>query len=201
MDFILAPNVAYLILVIGFIVVIFAILTPGTGILEAAGLILLGLLGWEIFNLPINFAALGLLIVSIVFFLLAIREIHRRRDLGIATGGYVLGSVFLFSGDVWWQPAVNPGLAFIVSAIAGGFLWILSDKVLEARSALPVHDLGVLVGSIGEARTDIKDEGSVYVDGELWSGFSDKKIPSGSRIEVLEREGLILKVKKVTKKD
>ena len=73
----------------------------------------------------------------------------------------------------------------------------MSDKVIESQAVTPSHDLGNLVGSVGEAKTNIHEEGSVYVGGEMWTAYSDKLIKAGSEVEVLEREGLILKVQKI----
>jgi membrane-bound serine protease (ClpP class) len=57
--------------------------------------------------------------------------------------------------------------------------------------------LDKLLGKLGEAKTKIKDDGSVYVGGELWSARSDQPIPSGSPIKVIRREGFILVVEKL----
>jgi membrane-bound serine protease (ClpP class) len=67
---------------------------------------------------------------------------------------------------------------------------------MEATTARPTHDLSGLIGQVGEARTRINDEGSVFVAGELWSARSDEPIPAGSSIRVLRREGFILVVEK-----
>jgi membrane-bound serine protease (ClpP class) len=53
-----------------------------------------------------------------------------------------------------------------------------------------------MVGKIGEARSKIHEEGSVYVSGEMWSARSDNPIPAGSSIRVVRREGFILVVEK-----
>jgi membrane-bound serine protease (ClpP class) len=62
----------------------------------------------------------------------------------------------------------------------------------------PTHDLGLLVGLLGEARSNVREEGSVYVSGELWSARSDNLIPIGSTIRVVRREGFILVVEKAS---
>jgi membrane-bound serine protease (ClpP class) len=67
---------------------------------------------------------------------------------------------------------------------------------VEATSARPTHDLSGLIGQVGEARTRVNEEGSVFVDGELWSARSEQPIPAGSPIRVLRREGFILIVEK-----
>jgi membrane-bound ClpP family serine protease len=67
---------------------------------------------------------------------------------------------------------------------------------VEAAAVIPAHSLDTLVGSVGEARTKIADEGSVMVAGELWSAKSDKVIAAGSKIRVLRRDGFVLVVEK-----
>ena len=94
------------------------------------------------------------------------------------------------------QAVVNPFVAIIASALVAGFLWIAVRKSVEATSIKPSHDLGGLVGQIGEARTKVNDEGSVLVAGELWSARSETPIPAGSSIRVIRREGFILVVEK-----
>ncbi len=74
MDIFLNPNVAYLILVVGFLIAIMALLTPGTGFLEVGGLFLLLIAGWQIYNLNFNLIALIVLIVGVFPFLLALRK-------------------------------------------------------------------------------------------------------------------------------
>jgi membrane-bound serine protease (ClpP class) len=67
---------------------------------------------------------------------------------------------------------------------------------MEAMSR-PVYDLDTLVGQVGEAKSKVHADGSVYVAGEMWSARSDKNIPAGSHIRVAGREGFILVVEKV----
>ena len=63
--------------------------------------------------------------------------------------------------------------------------------------ARPSHDMDALIGMVGEARTKIHAEGSVYIGGELWSARSEKSIPAGSSVRVVRREGFSLVVEKV----
>jgi membrane-bound serine protease (ClpP class) len=90
------------------------------------------------------------------------------------------------------QPGVSPLVAVLASAFVAGFLWIAARKSVEAAHARPSHDLEELVGMIGEAKTKILDEGSVQVGGELWSARSDKPIPMGSPVRVVQRDGFVL---------
>ena len=195
MNFLLDPNIAYLILLVGVLLGILAVVTPGTGLFEIGAFFCLLLAGYAVYNLPVNLWALVVLVASVIPFVLAIRKPKREWLLGLSILGLVIGSVFLFSGYDW-KPAVNPILALVSSLLYAGFLWFAIRKVLQAAHARPSHDLAALVGQIGEAKTRIHTEGSVQVAGELWSARSEKPIPNGSSVRVVAREGFILVVEK-----
>lgn len=196
-DFLLDPNVAYLILVGAALLTMMAVLNPGTGLLELFGLFMWLISAYIIFNMPINYWALGLMLLGVVLFLLSLRMFKNLVYLGLSIAAVIVGSIFLFD-QPGWQPAVNPVLAVVVSIFVAGFVWVVAQKALEADSMRPAHDLEALIGAIGEAETAIGDEGSVQVAGELWSAKSDQAIPEGSQVRVVGREGFFLKVEQVT---
>jgi membrane-bound serine protease (ClpP class) len=193
----LNPNVAYVVLVVGFMLAITAVLTPGTGFFELGALALFIVAAWEVFNLPINIWALVVLLLAAIFFVLAFRRTWQRLFLGLSILSMVAGSAFLFQGEVWNQPAVNPILALVASVISGGFMWFATRKTLEARMLSPSHSLEGLVGATGEAKTQVHEEGSVQVAGELWSARSQEPIPAGAQVRVVGREGFILEVEAI----
>jgi len=195
MDFLLNPNFAYLVLVIGILLGLLAIVTPGTGLLELGAVFCLLLAGYGAFNLAINPWAPVVLILAVVPFIYALRGYRRLLMLGLSILGFIIGSVFLFTNENGW-PAVHPILASVVSLLAGGFLWITVSKTVQAFQARPSHDLEALIGQVGEAKTRIHEQGSVQVAGELWTARSEKVIPAGSAIRVTGREGFILVVEK-----
>jgi membrane-bound serine protease (ClpP class) len=196
MDFLLDPNVAYLILLGGVLLAMMALASPGTGLFEIGAFFCIALAGYAIYNLSFNWWALLLLGISIVPFVYAIQKPKRELYLALSILLLIVGSVFMFPRTAD-QAIVNPFVAIIASGLVAGFLWIAVRKSVEATSARPTHDLTALVGQIGEARTRINDEGSVLVAGELWSARSENPIPAGSSIRVLRREGFILIVEKM----
>ena len=194
MDFLLEPNVAYLILLGGILLTFMAIVTPGTGLLEIGAFFCLALAGYAVYNISFNWWALVVLALSIVPFLYAIQKPKRELYLGFSILLLVIGSVFLFAVD-GWKPTVNPFVALVASALMSAFLWVAVRKTVQA-AARPVYNLESLIGSIGEARSNIHEEGSVQVAGEMWSAKSDQPISAGSSIRVVRREGFILVVEK-----
>ncbi len=195
MNILLDPNSAYLVLLAGLLLTMMAIVSPGTGILEIGALFSLALAGYAVYNLTFNGWALAVLALSIIPFLYAIQKPKRELFLALAILLLIIGSVFLFVSENG-QPAVNPILAVISSALVAGFLWLAIRKTMQAMHIKPVHDLEALVGKLGEARTKVHDDGSVQIGGELWSARSAESIPAGAHVRVVSREGFILVVEK-----
>src|SRR5690349_9993597 len=179
MEFLLDPNIAYLILLGAVLLAMMSLASPGTGLFEIGAFFCMALAGYAIYNLSFNWWALLLLGLSIVPFVYAIQKPKREPYLAVSILLLVVGSVFMFPRTEE-QELVNPLVAVIASALVAGFLWIAVRKSVEATSARPTHDLGALVGQVGEARTKVNDEGSVLVAGELWSACSETPIPAGS---------------------
>jgi membrane-bound ClpP family serine protease len=201
MEILFNPNIAYLLLVAGFALAILAVVTPGTGLIELGALFALLLAAYSVIagEQPVNYWALAVLILGVFPFLLAVRRSGKPVYLALSLLALVIGSAYLFHGS-GWLPGVNPFLALVVSILVGGFFWVAVQKVLEAEQRSPAHSLETLLGETGEARTDILTEGSVYIDGEMWSAESEHPIPAGARVRVISRSGLILKVETVTSK-
>jgi membrane-bound serine protease (ClpP class) len=195
MDFLLEPNIAYLILLGAVLLAMMALASPGTGLFEIGAFFCFVLAGYAIYHLSFNWWALILLGLSIIPFVYALQKPKRELFLALSIFLLVIGSVFIFPRTED-QALVNPLVAIVASGLVAGFLWIAVRKSVEAAGIRPSHDLNGLIGKIGEARTKVEEEGSVQVDGELWSARSEKTIPAGSSIRVLRREGFVLIVEK-----
>ena len=195
MDFLLDPNIAYLFLLGAVMLAMMALASPGTGLFEIGAFFCIALAGYAIYHLSFNWWALLLLGLSIVPFVYALQKPRREPFLALSLLLLVVGSVFMFPRTEG-QAIVNPLVAMMASALVAGLLWVAVRKSVEATSIRPSHDLTGLVGQIGEAQTSVSEEGSVQVNGELWSARSEKPIPAGSSIRVVRREGFILVVEK-----
>jgi membrane-bound serine protease (ClpP class) len=191
MEILLDPNIAYILLVLGSILLLMAIVTPGTHLMEGGAILLLALAGYAIYNLGFNLWALIVLVLSLVPFIYSIQKPKRELILALSLLGVIIGSVYLFPSK-GWLPAVNPLVALVVSVLSAGFLWLAVRKGMQAHHARPLQDLSTLIGKTGQAKTRVEDDGSVQVAGELWSARSEKPIPAGSRVRVVSREGFVL---------
>ncbi len=192
------PNIAYATAMLAILAVVMAVLAPGTGLLEVGAFFLLALAGYQMTQIAVNWWALGIIAAGSIPLALSLRHKENRLWLGGALAFFFIGSAMLFRGPEGETLGVHPLVALFVTLMEGGFLWFLAEKTIETFSSRPVHDLSRLVGKIGEARTPIHREGSVYVEGELWSAQSDIPIPEGTQVKIVGREGFFLLVKPVS---
>ena len=201
MNFILNANVAFVFLGVALLVTIFALLAPGSGVLEIMALISLIIVGYSVANLPVNTWALALLLMGIVSVIVILRRTRQWYFIAGSITILIVGMVFVFRGENAIL-GVDPLLAVIGAVGIGTFIWIIGRNISEAFHQQPHTDLNRLVGITGTATTDITKNGSVYVDGENWSAISDEPISAGSQVKVMQRKGLVLKVEivKETKK-
>jgi membrane-bound serine protease (ClpP class) len=196
MEVLLDPNVAYLLLVAAMMFALLAILTPGTGIPELLAIFSFLLAGYAIYHLSFNPWALAVLLLSVVPFIYSIRGPRRGIWLGLSIVGLAVGSIFFFPAAKGLI-SVNPFLAAGTTIAYSAVLWYAVRKVVEAARFRPVHELATLIGQTGEAKTAVKDDGSVQVAGELWSARSARAVAPGAAVKVIGRDGFILIVEKV----
>ena len=126
-------------------------------------------------------------------FLLALRKSRQVIFLGLSILALIIGSVFLFRTPEG-KPAINPFVAILTSGLAGGFMWFVARKGLAALGLRALNNREALEGAIGEARTDIRGEGTVYAGGEEWTARSSEFIALGSKVRIIGRDGLVLLV-------
>jgi membrane-bound serine protease (ClpP class) len=189
----LDPNVAYLLLMLGFIVALFALAAPGTGFLEAGAMLVLAVAAYAVYQLGVNLWGLIVLVISLVPFVYAVRKPKSKVFLIIGVLGIAIGSAYLFPTD-GFLPAVNWLLALVTSVILGVFVWFVAWKVIQAAERKPLQNPDYIIGKVGVAKSTISETGSVQVGGELWSARSAKTIPAGKRVQVISRDGFTLEV-------
>jgi membrane-bound serine protease (ClpP class) len=200
-DFITDPNVAYMLLLIGFYGLFFELTTPGAVVPGIVGGVCLILAWYSFQTLPVNSVGFLLIVLAIVLFILEVKIISH----GVLTVGgvivMVIGSLMLFETA---GSAVKLSLWVILPAVAmtALFFVIVLGLVIRAHSRKPSTGPEGLVGIEGRARTDItRDSGMVSLHGELWKAHSDLPLLKGDKIVVEAVSGLNLKVRKLTEPD
>lgn len=187
------PNVAYLLLLLGLYGILFEFMSPGALVPGVIGGISL-LVGLYALNLmPVSFAGAALLAIGIGL-MIAEALMPSFGALGVAgLVAFVLGSLFLFHGDVPGFQIAWPVVA--AAAIASALLFIAA-----VTAAWRAHRRTVVTGQRGLAASTARvlswdnGEGEVLVKGEHWSARSAAPQPVGTLVRVVGREGLTLVV-------
>lgn len=191
------PNMAYILLMLGFLGIFFEISQPGGILPGAVGSIALLLAFFAFQTLPVNFVGALFIFLALVLFILEVKVV----SYGMLTiGGIVamtLGSLMLIENS---EPFLRISLLVIagtVVVVSGLFLLILFFVVKTQRRPY-VSGAEGMIGQYGEALTDIHQDGKVFVHGEYWQAHSALPVNRGETVEVVGMtRNLRLEVKSV----
>jgi membrane-bound serine protease (ClpP class) len=187
------PNVAYILMILGFYGLYFELSNPGAIFPGVAGAICLILAFYALQTLPVNYAGLMLIILGVSLFI-AEAFITSHGVLGVGGAiAMVLGSLMLIE-----VPSLRVSWAVIIPVVAFSALLFIVTVTLAVRVHRERADTGMegLIGLRGEARADISPTGQVFVRGEYWNAKSDEPVKKGEKVVVTAVEGLTLTVKK-----
>lgn len=192
------PNVAYILMILGFYGIFFEMTNPGALFPGVVGGICLILAFYAFQTLTVNYAGLLLIILSLILFAL---EIKITSHGALAIGGMIamtIGSVMLFESSEPYFRLSMTIVATVVITTAVFFLGVVR-LVVQAQRARPTTGAEGLSGEQGVAITDItpQEGGQVHVHGEIWSAHSDSTIPKGAPVRVLSMSGLKVKVEQI----
>ena len=187
------PNIAYILMLLGFYGIFFELTNPGAIFPGVFGAISLILAFYSFQTLPVNYAGLLLIILAIILFILEITIISH----GVLTIGgviaMIIGSLMLFESPL---PFFRLSLMVILPAVilTTLFFSLTIGLAVKAHRRKPQTGIEGLIGLEGTAKTDVHKEGLVFVHGEIWSAWSDEPIKAGEKVIVDKVENLKLKV-------
>jgi membrane-bound serine protease (ClpP class) len=201
LHFISRPDVAYMMLTLGILAIVFEVLTPGGFVMGTSGALMALIGAYGLRMLPFNWAGVILLVAGIVVLVLdlvvggiGILSLFGLASLAVgslvifrAPGGELLNvSVGFMAGMV-----VTLGIFFLFAA---GAVWRSMRKKVTSGTEGMAQDEGVVV-------EDLAPGGFVNCHGEIWRAVSDDgmPIPKGTPVSVVRAEGLSLRVKPIKK--
>jgi membrane-bound serine protease (ClpP class) len=211
LGFLVNPDLAYILLVVGIFGVIFELTSPGAiapGVAGAVALIM-AFIGFG--SLPTNIGGVIFIILAVVLFVVDIKTPTH----GFLTAGgivaFVMGSLLLFpawitpSGagdtDSSLSPVVHISILTIVlmTLLVVAFFTFVLGKGIGAMSRRITFGEETIVGGTAIALTACAPEGLVRMAGEQWTARAvEGAIRAGDAVEIVGREGLCLLVRAVT---
>jgi len=198
------PQIAFILLMVGMYGLIFGFMSPGTYVPEMIGAIclILSLYGMGLFE--VNMFGVLLIIIAVILF---IAEALTPTFGILTTGGAVcliIGALilpkepFLFNPQSEWFEGFLLTIIGVVVATAVFFFFAIG-AVLKVRKRRAKVGAEELIGKVTRAETEINEEkGTIKVRGEIWNArtLDEEKIKEREKVEIVDREGLTLIVKR-----
>jgi membrane-bound serine protease (ClpP class) len=103
--------------------------------------------------------------------------------------------LFRFPGQP--MPLAFSVLIPTVVTISAFFIGV-ATLAFRAQRSIPQTGNEALVGLIGEVVQDLRLEGKVFVNGELWNAQANEPIPAGTRVRVAAVDSLKLHVRQIS---
>ena len=188
------PNIAYILMSIGWIGILMELYNPGSIFPGVIGAISLILGFYSLQTLPINYAGLSLIVIAIILFVLELKIIsHGLLTIGGAIA-MIMGSVMLIDSP---DPSLKISLVVILAVVGTVVAFFIFGVALalKARLARPVTGAEGLIGQIGRASDAFDRTGMIHVAGEYWQAETAMPIAAGSEVEVVSKQGMKLIVK------
>jgi len=186
------PNIAYILLMLGFYGLLFELQNPGAILPGIVGGICIILAFFALSALPFNVAGIALILLGVLFFLAEVKVTSHGL---LAAGGVIsvaLGSLILFQGE---------GVRLSWAVIAGGttatavFFLVLAGFAIRIRKRRVVTGAAGMVGMRATVVQSLQPRGTVRVGDELWSAVADHGVDVGSEVEITEVDQLTLRVR------
>ncbi len=194
------PNIAFLLLSLGMLFLLAELAEPGLSIAGIGGVVSFVLAFVALGSLPVNWAGVGLLALSVVLF---VAGLLTDTEAVLTVGGlipFVLGALLLFSPFSITSPAVpdvrvSPWLIGGVGATILAFSLVVLRAIISAARMPPKSGAERLIGQHGTALTDLTPGGQVRVDLQDWSAIATRgEIRAGEPVEVVGVFGVRLEV-------
>ena len=187
------PNVAFILLMLGFYGLIFEFANPGAIVPGVLGGISLLLAFYALNVLPVNFAGVALLLLGIAC-MVAEAFLPSFGVLGL--GGIVafaLGGFLLFDSDV---PGFRVSMSVLatMTAVSAGFLIFVIGYALRAQRRPVFTGLAALRRAPATVIDWSEGVGHVRVEGECWQARGPRGLAAGTAVRVTEKDGLELVV-------
>lgn len=190
------PDIAYLLMMLGFLGIYVEITHPGVIFPGVIGVLSLLLSFYALSVLPVNYAGFALILLGIILLIL---EIKITSYGALAIGGilsFIFGSMILIDSPI-------PELRISMKTIIPITIFMVLMVFILTRLAIKAHLFKVstgqegLTGEIGKTITNVFKDGKVFVHGEYWDAFSDEEIPRGILVKVIRMDGMKLKIQKI----
>lgn len=193
------PNIAYILMMLGFYGILFELYSPGAIAPGVIGVICLILAFYAMHTLPVNYAGLALILVAFVLFILEVK-MTSYGILGIGgVAALTLGSIMLIRADSALEfMKISWGVIVPTTLITAAFFLFLVGLAVKGQKLRSTTGMEGIIGEEGITLANLEPTGMVRVHGELWNAESTSgNIEKGKKIMVKAIHNLTLYVEQI----
>jgi membrane-bound serine protease (ClpP class) len=188
------PNVALLLMTLGFYGLVFELANPGLGPgIPGAILLLLGLYSLNL--LPVDYA--GLALIGLGLALMAAEAVTPAFGI-LGLGGavaFALGAAILIDTDLP-QYQISPGVIIAASGLSLLIVTLVIGAVWRTRGAPERAGAKAMIGRPARVLDWEGGRGHVFAEGERWIARGPDRLEPGDQVEIASLEGLTLEVRR-----
>ena len=185
------PSAAYLLFVVGLLLLVFEFYTGGIGVAASVGVLALVLAAYGLGALPTRPLGLVLVVLGIAGFTVDVQAGAPRFWSGVGAVLLAAGSFFLFAG-------MSVPLIIVVAVLAGVVVFMVAAMpgVIRTRYSTPTIGRESMLDELGEALSDVDPDGVVTIRGAPWRARTNRATPirRGDAVRVVAIDGLLLEV-------
>ena len=158
-----SPPVAYLLLTIGLVLLVFEFYVAGVGIAGGVGALFLVLSAYGLAVLPTRPASVALILFSMLAFAIDVQTGVPRFWTGVGTAAFTGGSLLLYDGlSLSWITLLFAMGGVLLAMLAG------MPTMIRTRFATPTIGREWMIGELGTAVVDVDPDGVVRVRDAQW---------------------------------
>ncbi|MEW6180203.1 MAG: nodulation protein NfeD [Chloroflexota bacterium] len=195
------PNIVFLLLTIGVQAILIELSNPGGWVAGFIGVVCLVLVFYSFGIIPVNLFGLIFIVLAFVLFILELQAPTHGALTAAGVASFITGALVLFNSvRIPGFPSVSVPLVIGAGAVLAVTFLALIGYALRALKTPVAMGKPALIGQVGVVTKTIDPRGMVQVAGELWSAEAaepGEALPEGTRVEVVDVEGLRLKVRRV----
>jgi membrane-bound serine protease (ClpP class) len=200
LQFLIDPNIIFLLLAIGLQALLIELTHPGAWVPAFFGVVCLSLGAYGLGFLPVNWFGLVFMVMAFVLFIVDIKAPTHGALTIAGVASFIVGALVLFNspGTPKFERVSLP-LVIFVGVFIGAIFAVILGYALRAMRRPVITGRERLLGQTGFAVSEIDPAGQVQTAGELWSADrvdGSGEIHQGDQVEVVNVEGLRLKVRK-----
>jgi membrane-bound serine protease (ClpP class) len=190
------PDIAYILLILGLLGLLFELFNPGIIFPGIIGFISLVLAFYALNTLPVNYAGLALIVFGVILLLLEIKVVSHGM---LAIGGIaalLTGSLMLIRpGSGLEVMRISRVLIISTVTITSGFFLFVIGMGIKAQRRKPATGIETMLGETALTLDTLNPSGSVRIHGEIWNAVSvSGMVNIGEPVRVKEVKNLTLYV-------